>query len=143
MLHPKLICSRNYSLSTNYLVPNSFLTVEMVLFSNIQDTLVELQHSRRLMLIAIIYFIFLIIFVIKKTFVIVCYKPNHTLCPVECLKNPALRLAIIRASWNFSADLTSAVNFWIMIFTKSKFRDCYAEILRSATKCHLCFKTKS
>ena len=46
----------------------------MVLFSNIQDTLVELQHSRRLMLIAIIYFIFLIIFAIKKTFVIVCYK---------------------------------------------------------------------
>ena len=100
----------------------------------------ELQQSRRLMLITIVYFIFLIIYVIKKSFIAVCYKPNLTLPPVECIEQPSMSLSMMKASWIVFADSTSIINFAILIFSGSNFRRSFSKLIRSTWRKIFCQK---
>ena len=112
----------------------------MKITSDHQDRQVEVQQSRRLMLISIVYFVFLIIFVIKKSFIAVCYKPNLTLPAVECIPEPSLSLSMLKVSWLFFTDFTSIINFAILIFSGSKFRKSFVELLKSTKKQLFCRK---
>ncbi len=47
--------------------------------------------------------------------------------PIECMKNPELMLRILKTSQTFAVDLISNVNFFIFIYTGSKFREIYFE----------------
>ena len=80
----------------------------------------ELEQAHRSTLIISVYFFFLLFYIIKKCLVMIFFNSNDV--PIECMQNPKPILRIAKASSSFAVDFISNVNFFIFIYTGSKFR---------------------
>ena len=89
----------------------------------------ELEQAHRSTLIISVYFFFLLFYIAKKCFVIFVYKHNldDDSTPIECMPSPSTVFRMTKASQSFVVDLISTINFFIFIYTGSKFREILLE----------------
>ncbi len=81
----------------------------------------ELEQAHRSTLITSVYFFFLLFYIAKKCFILIVYKTDHI--PLECLADPpTLIQRMAEPTQCFIIDLISTINFFIFIYTGSKFR---------------------
>ncbi len=81
----------------------------------------ELEQARRSTLIASVYFFFLLLYIAKKLLYMFVNKDNHL--PLKCMVDPpTLFQRLAKPTQCFLFDLISTINFFIFIYTGSKFR---------------------
>ena len=105
-----------------------------------QTTKLELEQARRSILMMTVYFFFLLMFIGKKSFVLLCYKSRENHIPIECLEDPSLWIRLTKSSVVFIVDLTSTINFFIFISIGSKFRSILVGYWKSLIRNCSCSK---
>ena len=99
----------------------------------------EVEQAHRSTLIVTVYFFFLLFFIAKKCYVLFVNKHLKIQTPIECEENPDPVFKMTKPSEAFVGDLCSTVNFFIFIYTGSKFRSILISYMKTIKKFLLWF----
>ena len=99
----------------------------------------EVEQAHRSTLIVTVYFFFLLFFIAKKCYVLFVYKHLKIQTPIECEENPDPVFKMTKPSEAFVGDLCSTVNFFIFIYTGSKFRSIFISYMKTVKNFFLWF----